>query len=419
LQARLRFCGVSRRQKARYATALRPAAAVELNMVPMMAVASRSVLVVAHRFSLGFGGVPESILLLAGHLAKVGVVVDVICKDGVLKDVGKLDALPASGRRPGLRELLEIDVRAYRSVFIAGSWNPVALLFGIRARLNGVRLIYSPKGNLAFAEFKRPRDIKKLPYLLTLELLLLMLSQRIVFSSKLERDHFVLRPLFTRFAAIIPEPFRGPAVLDFPASRGDSMLRFGFLAEIAPRKGLKELVRAFANWQQQGASSAVLHIAGEPRPGSERYYGQIRDIARKAADPSRIIWRGPLRGVERDGFFDSIDILICPTKFESFGLTPLEALWRGKPVIVTANMGVLEFVSDQYSIITLKDGSEPELLRGMREAEAKRHALAAAARGWRLKPQPGLTGVDIISRFIVELELSDITTRLNGAFFRK
>lgn len=383
-----------------------PSAAVVFNVALVMAVASRSILVVAHRFSLGFGGVPESILLLARELATAGVVVDVVCKDGVLEDVGKLDALPASGRRPGLGELLEIDMRAYRSVFVAGSWNPVALLLGIRARLNGVRLVYSPKGNLAVAEFKRPRDIKKFPYLLTLEMLLLALSQRIIFSSKLEREHFILRPLFTRSAAIIPEPFRGPAVSDVSASRGEGALRFGFLAEIAPRKGLKELVRAFLDWQQQGEASAVLHIAGEPRPGSERYYRQTRDIATTADDPSKIIWRGPLRGVERDRFFDSIDILVCPTKFESFGLTPLEALWQGKPVIVTANMGVLEFISDQGSVITLKDGSESELERGMREAEATHETLAAAAQRWRSKPQP--MGVDIISRFIVELDLDDI-----------
>jgi glycosyltransferase involved in cell wall biosynthesis len=314
-------------------------AAIGLGVAMVMAVAPRSILVVAHRFSLGFGGVPESILLLAKDLATAGVAVDVVCKDGILENVGRLNGLPAGGRRPALSELLRIDLRAYRSLFVAGAWNPVALLLGMRARLAGVRLVYSPKGNLAFAEFRRPRDIKKFPYLLTLELLLLALCQRIVFSSKLERDNFILRPLFTRSAVIIPEPFRGPTVSDFPSLSSEGPLRFGFLAEIAPRKGLRELVTAFLDWQSEGEPSAELHIAGEPRPGSERYYEEIRNLA-VTIDAARIVWRGPLRGAERDQFFDSIDFLVCPTKFESCGFTPGEGLWERKPGMVTAQKGV-------------------------------------------------------------------------------
>jgi glycosyltransferase involved in cell wall biosynthesis len=375
--------------------------------------ASRAILVVAHRFSLGFGGVPESILLLANGLEPAGVRVDVVCRDGILNDVGRLSGLPAGGRSPSLGEVLRLDLSAYRSVFVAGAWNPVALIFGIRARLAGVRLVYSPKGNLAIAEFKRPRDIKKFPYLLSVELLLLLLSQRIVFSSRLERDNFILRPFFTRSAAIIPEPFSGPDVSEPPGP--SAVLRFGFLAEIAPRKGLLELVRAFLTWQGAGETSVELHIAGEPRPGSERYCQSIHQLI-EASDQAKIIWRGPLRGSARDGFYQTIDFLVCPTKFESFGLTPLEALWQGKPVMVTANMGVLEFIADQSSIITLKDCSKSELLRGLRDAKAMTQEFAAAAGKWRLRPQPGLTGAELISRFLVVLGFEDEVVVGGGDF---
>jgi glycosyltransferase involved in cell wall biosynthesis len=368
-----------------------------------MGTASRSILVVAHRFSLGFGGVPESILLLANDLATADVTVDVVCGDGFLSDVGRLKGLPTRGHALGFGELLKLDLRGYRAVFVTGAWNPIGLLLGIRARLSGVRLVYSPKGNLAWAEFRRPRDAKKFPYLMTLELLLLALSHRIIFSSGIERDEFILRPLFTGDAAIIPEPFRGSLAPQGARSVDPARLRFGFLAEIAPRKGLRELVKAFIEWQRAGQTSAELHIAGEPRPGSETYFQGVRDlVARAAAVPANIVWRGALRGGERELFYGSVDFLVCPTKFESFGLTPLEALWQGTPVIVTNNMGVIEFLSDHTSMIVLEDASEAQLLLGLRKAEAGRAAFLASAETGRLQSQPSLSGADLISRFLEE-----------------
>jgi glycosyltransferase involved in cell wall biosynthesis len=368
-----------------------------------MATNSRSILVAAHRFSRGFGGVPESILMLANELAAAGVRVDVICRDGLIADVGRLRELPAAGRLR-LNEGWRIDPRAYQAVFVAGAWNPLALWLGIRARCHGIRLVYAAKGNLARAEFRRPRDIRKIPYLLTLELILLGLSQRIIFSSKIERDSFVLGPIFKGRAGILPEPFHGPKPSYLAPASDRPVLRFGFLAEIAPRKGLKELVQAFLQWREEDGVAAELHIVGEPRPGSEGYCQAIRQ---HTAGTPAIQWHGPLRGSARDEFYETIDFLVCPTRFESFGLTPLEALWRGKPVILTAAMGVLEFISDQSSIIKLKNGSTPALLDGFRNATARSERLAEAAQAWRSRLQPGLSGPSLVGKFLLELGFED------------
>ena len=77
---------------------------------------------------------------------------------------------------PAFGNLKGLDLGGYACVFVAGAWNPIGWWVAAQARRKGVRLVYTPKGNLARAEFKRHRDLKKLPYLASIELSLLAMS---------------------------------------------------------------------------------------------------------------------------------------------------------------------------------------------------------------------------------------------------
>ncbi|MCG2643788.1 MULTISPECIES: glycosyltransferase family 4 protein [Bradyrhizobium] len=360
------------------------------------------ILTVAHRFSLGFGGIPESLLLLARELEMLGVQLDVLSKDGFVEAAGRLDRLPmqsATQAGPALNDRVELD--SYACVFIAGAWNPMGWWIATRARRRGVRVVYTPKGNLASAEFKRLRDIKKFPYLLSIELSLLAMSQRIIFSSALEARSSLLAGLFRNKSIVLPEPFVGPALAG-SRSRRPGPIRFGFMAEIAPRKGLAELTRAFVDWQATGsAPPAELHIAGAARPGSERYYDKVRTSA--AAIPTRVFFHGALRGTRRDDFYEDVDYFVCPTRFESFGLTPLEALWHGKPVMVTNKLGVLEFISEDRSVINLGAGDKADILAAFATAVRDWTDFSTAADGWRGRPLTAVSNDHLAREFAREL----------------
>ncbi|EHR01314.1 glycosyltransferase [Bradyrhizobium sp. WSM471] len=362
------------------------------------------VLTIAHRFCLGFGGIPESVLLLARELEKLGVQLDVLSKDGLVEAAGRLDRLPAQSAAksgPAFGNLEGLDLGGYACVFIAGAWNPTGWWVAARARRMGVRLVYTPKGNLARAEFKRPRDIKKFPYLASIEFSLLAMSERIIFSSELEAQSSLLASLFQNKSIILPEPFFGPALAE-PQARRPGPIRFGFMAEIAPRKGLAELVTAFVAWQaKDGAPPAELHIAGAPRPGSERYRDKVANVA--AAAQGRVFFRGALRGTDREHFYEDIDYFVCPTRFESFGLTPLEALWHGKPVMVTNKLGALEFISDRRCIINLGDGNKTDILTAFAVAVKDWTDLSAAANQWRMRPVTIITNDHLAREFAREL----------------
>jgi glycosyltransferase involved in cell wall biosynthesis len=361
---------------------------------------SGATLFVTQRFSPGFGGIPGSILLLAGYLDDVGVTADVLCFDGFHACVGKLRTLPLPGAAPTLREIMNLDLTRYASMVVAGSWNPMAFMLACRAKRAGIAVVYATKGNLARAEFKRFRDIKKLPYLMTIELALLLLADCLVFSSALEQSSLILPPgWFASKSTVIAEPFRGGPLGRISADDRAGVARFGFLAEIAPRKGLLELVEGFLAWCDRAKVRAELHIAGEPRPGSENYLARIRSIVRDSNHAEKVTWLGAVRGAERDRFYESIDVFVCSAWFESFGLTLLEAMWHGLPVIANSKMGVLEFLPDNAPTLILQGLSKGDFAAAFDEIANKRSAWAERGRGHRGVLIPRLSGGELIARF--------------------
>jgi glycosyltransferase involved in cell wall biosynthesis len=365
---------------------------------------SGPVLIVTKWFSLGYGGMPESIILLANYFEEVGVRADVLCTHGFYEDVGKLHALPEQKAPLGLRQVVGLDLSPYASIFVVGSWNPSAFIVACRAKRANVPVIYSAKGALARAEFKRFRDVKKPLYLVTIEFALLLMADRLVFSSALEQRSMILPPRwFAEKSVVVPEPFRGGPLDQVGVERDAGTLRFGFLAEVAPRKGLAELVEGFLAWCDHASPRAELHIAGEPRPGSENYLARIQAMVRDSVHADKVMWRGAARGAERDRFYSDIDVFVCPSLFESFGLTPLEAMWHGLPVIANSQLGVLEFLTNKAPVLVLPGLAKSDFAAAFDEILRNRAAWASRGRGHRGILIPSLSGRALISRFTAVL----------------
>lgn len=315
---------------------------------------TRRLLVVQEHFVQGFGGIPECTLLLAKSLVTCGARVDVLSKEGLLEGVAALEVVPFVDS--SFQDRRRCVVGSYDGMLISGAWNPLSIMMAIRSRLSGIPLSYAPKGNLSKIEFGRPRDLKKIPYLLLAEIVPLALAKRILFESSLEHDHCVLPRWFVRARGVVlPEPFRGPKRED-PNDEPDSDshdIHFGFLAEISPRKGLKELIEGFLVWTDRYEFPvAQLFVAGEPRPGSAAYLKSIMEVLANHRSGPRIVWCGPRRGPVRNEFYRDLDFFICPSRFESFGLTPIEALWEGTPVLCGSCLGCLEFLDPSPAVKT-------------------------------------------------------------------
>jgi glycosyltransferase involved in cell wall biosynthesis len=129
----------------------------------------------------------------------------------------------------------------------------------------------------------------------------------------------------------------GPAV----ESRAPRVLTVG---RLVPRKGFQDLIRAM-RWVP-GAECVI--VGGPPgRPAAEDPFGRrLVDLARRAGVADRVRLVGAVPRDEMPRWYRSADLMVTVPWYEPFGLTPLEAMSTGVPVVASAVGGLLDTVVD-------------------------------------------------------------------------
>lgn len=104
------------------------------------------------------------------------------------------------------------------------------------------------------------------------------------------------------------------------------VLYVGGLAERDPRKGVEELIDAFAGWAATGGRPETLVLAG--RLGAAT--GPLRDRARRTG--GRIVFTGFVPDDKLPALYSGANCLVTCSRYEGFGLPELEAVACGTPV---------------------------------------------------------------------------------------
>ncbi len=120
-------------------------------------------------------------------------------------------------------------------------------------------------------------------------------------------------------AATLPEPCSAGAI------QGEFLLSVGHLE---PRKNHITLLRAFARLAGSWKGSLVL-------AGTGPMEGRLRSIANDLGIASRVVFKGRISDCELAGLYSSCACLVCPSVYEGFGMTILEGLEAGVPVIAS------------------------------------------------------------------------------------
>jgi glycosyltransferase involved in cell wall biosynthesis len=162
----------------------------------------------------------------------------------------------------------------------------------------------------------------------------------------------------------VPDPATLPAreLLErcFPALHGKRWLLF--LSRIHPKKGLDDLVRAWAVVARE-FPDVHLVVAGTD---SEGHWSDVERDARDAGLGERMTYAGTLIDAEKACALGHSAVLVLPTRSENFGLVIAESLAHGTPVITTtaAPWAVLREQGCGWWI----DGTPDALLATLRDA---------------------------------------------------
>ncbi len=123
------------------------------------------------------------------------------------------------------------------------------------------------------------------------------------------------------------------------------------LGRMVPRKGVETVLRALGLLQREHSLEARLVIVGgespDPDPSLTPEIGRLQAIAAEEGVADRVTFVGSRGRDELKYYYSAADVFVTAPWYEPFGITPLEAMACGTPV-VGANVGGIKF--------TVRDG---------------------------------------------------------------
>ncbi len=151
------------------------------------------------------------------------------------------------------------------------------------------------------------------------------------------------------------------------------------LGRLVERKGQDDAVRALA-----AVPEAELVVVGGP-PADELHRDpevlRLRAVAAAAGVADRVCFTGAVARADVPAWVRSADVVLAVPWYEPFGITPLEAMACGRPVVATAVGGLIDSVVDGTTgdLVPPRDpGRLGEALAALLADDARRAAYGAA-----------------------------------------
>jgi glycosyltransferase involved in cell wall biosynthesis len=147
---------------------------------------------------------------------------------------------------------------------------------------------------------------------------------------------------------------------------GDERIIF-YLGGFDVRKNLPMLVNAFARAlprlkeleQQDGGGRWTLVLGGKRHSSNPIMYPDLQAPIRKALgegeDAKRVHFTGLIDEADKPLFYCDADMYVFPSRYEGFGLDPLEALASGAPVICSNATSLPEVVGQAALLVAPED----------------------------------------------------------------
>jgi glycosyltransferase involved in cell wall biosynthesis len=148
-----------------------------------------------------------------------------------------------------------------------------------------------------------------------------------------------------------------------------------YVGTIEPRKNLNVLLDAYRKIIGSAGLEPQLVIAGKKGWLTDDLFGRLRELGIK----DRVHFTGYLPDNDLCALYSSCRIFIYPSKYEGFGLPPLEAMACGAVVIASSTPAVTEVVEDAACLVAPGEVNElAEAMITLLRDENERRRLSAA-----------------------------------------
>lgn len=222
------------------------------------------------------------------------------------------------------------------------------------ARKTGVPYILQTHGSIHISGRRR----RKLLFNTLFGNEILKHASKVIALSSVEKLHYKRVGIPDHKIVIIPNGIDLSDYAHLP-SKGSFKKKFGldknekivlYLGRIHEIKGIDILVRAFAN---------ILHKLGDVRlvivGPDDGYLRKLEALIKALRIEDKVLVSGPLYGVAKLEAYVDADVYVLPSRYEIWGMTVLESVACGTPVILTENCGIAEFFRDKAGLVVKTD----------------------------------------------------------------
>jgi glycosyltransferase involved in cell wall biosynthesis len=227
-----------------------------------------------------------------------------------------------------LSRYLLSQTRRFDLIHVTSTFSFPALAAGVAARRSGIPYIVSPHGSLQGWSLQQKRW-KKRPYWSLLERPHLERAAAIHATAEIERDD-VLRALPRAEVFVVPIGMDPMGDLE---STSRAPYRIVFLGRIHKKKGFDILVPALAEVARHLPMVETL-VAG---PDDEGEWARVEQLIHQTVPRPRVRYLGPVYGPHRFRLLSESTVFVLPSHSENFGMSVVEAMACGTPVVVSRN----------------------------------------------------------------------------------
>lgn len=245
---------------------------------------------------------------------------------------------------PAMFGWLRRNVARFDLVHVHGLFSFAPVVAGFLAVRFGVPLIVRPFGVLNRYGLERRRPWAKRVSIALVEGPLVRRASAMQFTSLAELEQATEAGLAHNGVVLplgLPQTPSGDAELiraRFPRLRAGPVLLS--LSRLDRAKNIEALLDAFALVGRDHPDASLL-VCGD---GAQAYRSEVAQRALQLGLGGSLIWAGDVRGPMKASAFAAADVFVLPSFSENFGISVVEAMAAGKPVVVTRGVPMHETI---------------------------------------------------------------------------
>jgi glycosyltransferase involved in cell wall biosynthesis len=229
-------------------------------------------------------------------------------------------------------------------------------------------------------------------------------AKRIIATSEWTRSELLSLDLAEPRHVVVAHPGTDPAASTVASRSGARLLCVGV---VAPHKGQDLLVRALGNLTDIDDWTCTIVGSLDAAP---EFVSELKHTIRRTHLTTRTRFTGILTGGLLENAYSQADLVVVPSRDESYGMVVAEALARGIPVLSTRVGGIPEALSSATAGIMIPPEDPWALevvLRQWWASSERRTGLKAAALRAREAARPWSATIAVIASTLGGLALTE------------